>query len=750
MSRRLPSRRSVTFINLPPAAAAASDPSSPSDDDASSLPVGGGRDPFLDPAHQVLLTAEEAKSNRKKEETMIELEKIQNRIDYTLTEFEGTSTKSDGELGEESSNVNFEVIEDPVKLYEMLSDTRTRARYQQHLTVFVVGFEEKCEKRERLLSSLEEFFSATQAGGTERLLAQVASEEVDFEEVTSGLESALSTAQNAAQRLLDIKQEMSKLIAIVAAYPDTKKGRKKLEKALLKAQEDFENANSVIEELHGELSQGKEWSNQLQKQVELKSIECSKLRKTTEQMKAIQAENSALKSELASVQSALKKANNELEQKSMMPSVSKMLATEVIKVDETKVRELEEEILKEKEACESLAQAKSELEAKLNADIDALKSDHEAEFLEMRNRYEEQLKSLALDDTFDGEDNEDIESSGTELIDDLSDIGHDTSNAYSEMSAEEIDKQTTEADGMEPGQTDVSAPTETADGSSDASQGKTTPTKESDKEQKKSDDSSGPKVDKLKREHKAREKKLKHDLEEVKAKSRKIITALRTQANDSKSKHAKEIKSLESQVDQLSAQVGAMENERVEFEEKVAAFEVANELLAKRLEESESLTEEQSSQLEELQSKLGAALPGQPENAAGVPSHWSAAVSGQLSPRSAGASPLQSATPTNIFAMEEVQDFGSLNSLQRDTPLFGTGAGVMYQSAISVEQALRSGSHSQLGSGMIPAHQAPPTLPLDGLSMLVQSRMSHHSSPQVGAHACTCTSVKYLGIDEIS
>ena len=45
-----------------------------------------------------------------------------------------------------------------------------------------------------MLNSLDEFFQETQAGNTEQLISELEAEEIDFEEATLGLESALATA----------------------------------------------------------------------------------------------------------------------------------------------------------------------------------------------------------------------------------------------------------------------------------------------------------------------------------------------------------------------------------------------------------------------------------------------------------------------------------------------------------------------------------------------------------------------------
>ena len=367
-------------------------------------------DPFSDPAKLVLMRAQEAKHKRKQAEVQIALEKIQDRVSYTLNEYEGPKFKTPSEMDATSTStkaeVNLEVVEDPAYLYELLGDSFMKSKYQQRLTIFIVGYEEKCENREKILTSLQDFFLETEAGGTQNLLDQVEREEINLDDATSGLESALNTAESAAQKLLAIKQEMGKLIAIVAAYPDTKKGRKKMEKALLKAQEEVESLSSTLETVQSELELTKEQTSQLQQHVEVKTQECSKLRKEADKVKLLQVGKEKLTNDLKAAQSEIELLKKELEDtKTLVPTNSEMLVkTTTIAMDRKKIQELESELVQQKEAYQSLLTDKDNLEAEHKLEVEAINDDFEADMEEMRASYEEQLKSLMEDDIFGGED----------------------------------------------------------------------------------------------------------------------------------------------------------------------------------------------------------------------------------------------------------------------------------------------------------------------------------------------------------
>lgn len=356
----------------------------------------------LDPAQQVLLELEEAKKRRKREETKIELEKIHDRIEYTLTEYEGLP-RPEGEV-QRTQEVDFAMLEDPLELFELLSDSQMRSKYEQYITVFIVGYEDKCEERERLLRSLQDFFQETTAGNTQKVLEEVASEEIDFDQATTGLESALETAQTAASRLLEIKREMGQLFMMFAAYPDTKKGRKKMEKALLKAQEDVEKLENTLQSVQQELEQSKDKCKQLQKQLDAKTTENAKLRKTTDQVKKLEVTNDSLKAELANMQATLKQAQEDLERAKRVKVEPEV--REVVKVDEGKTRELEAQLAAEQEARRRAEQEREEVEGKARVELEEVRAEHEREMQEMRSRYEEQLRSLVVDEDEGGEEEE--------------------------------------------------------------------------------------------------------------------------------------------------------------------------------------------------------------------------------------------------------------------------------------------------------------------------------------------------------
>lgn len=347
-----------------------------------------------DPATLELAKAAEAKERRKRDETLLALEKIQARIDYTISEFEGLKGSKNRE---QDTDVNLEMIQDSNQLYELLADPKVRSQYRQKLTVFIVGYEEKHDELENVLGQLQDFFEETQAGGTGDLLKEVAGEELDLDQATKELGEALSTAQNAVKKLVGIKKEMDQLMSIVASYPDTSKGRKKMEKALLKAQEEVATSSNSLDEVQTSLNQSTEKCSQLQVQLDVKNQECTKLRTTADQVKLLQVGIEKLKRELDEANTALKNSQEEL---SVAKSKPQSVVTINQEADNKYVAELKAELELEKSKIQQLVADMDLLVENHKSEMEAMKREHEAESNEVRGRFEDQLRSLMEEDMF--------------------------------------------------------------------------------------------------------------------------------------------------------------------------------------------------------------------------------------------------------------------------------------------------------------------------------------------------------------
>ena len=348
---------------------------------------------------QALLEEAESKRRRKQEETKAALDKIRARISETLHGYHDERDDSiSGYPPRRDSNVEicFENITDPMKLYSLLADVRVRTKYEKQLTVVIVQIEDKQQEKEKLLNSLDEFFQETKATDLNEFVSEM--DDIDLDEATAGLEDALTTATHAATRLLAIEKQISQLLSIAAAYPDTKKGRKKLEKALVKAQEEVQKMSSSLGDVKTELEQSKVKCGEMQATLDTKTTECGKLRKEVQQTKKLQFNNDKVKAELAMVSAALQKTEEEVKQLQKKPSSTTEVCGE-------RIKELELALQEAQASCKSIKNDKEELNTRLQQEIQEERTRYEAEMAEMKANHEEQLRSLVMDiETVEEED----------------------------------------------------------------------------------------------------------------------------------------------------------------------------------------------------------------------------------------------------------------------------------------------------------------------------------------------------------
>ena len=225
-----------------------------------------------------------------------------------------------------------------------------------------------------------------------------------MDEATSGIESALDTATEAAGRLVEIKQEMGQLLSVMSKFSDNKKGRRKLEKALVKAQEDVKVLTEHLEDAQTDLVKNKSLYKDLQKTIEAKTAECVELKKSSNQAVILQRNNDKLTKELTDAVTTLESTKKEVEQLRNTTPVKPLV------VDQDRVSALEEAQAASKTVQEELTNKIKQQQDAHQAEIASLKAKHLQEMTELQaahqdqmdeqlTRHEEQLHSLT--DVFD-------------------------------------------------------------------------------------------------------------------------------------------------------------------------------------------------------------------------------------------------------------------------------------------------------------------------------------------------------------
>ncbi|XP_043350384.1 uncharacterized protein LOC119862257 isoform X3 [Dermochelys coriacea] len=133
-----------------------------------------------------------------------------------------------------------EIVEDVEQLAAILGDPVKKRRYQQQVTVFIVGYQETCGQRNSLLSQLQEFFSCSaELGLAEENYSLPDDFPVYMDDVAGTVTAALSSAEAAMSRLADLNKDIvSYVTSTLATHSPKRSHRKQVEKTLDKAKEE--------------------------------------------------------------------------------------------------------------------------------------------------------------------------------------------------------------------------------------------------------------------------------------------------------------------------------------------------------------------------------------------------------------------------------------------------------------------------------------------------------------------------------
>ena len=569
-----------------------------------------------DTGEQALRAVEERKKKREQADVQESLHKIQERITLALDDYEMSRRSMSFSAAAAKTEAELITIDDPQLLYEVLTDARKRQSYRKASTLVIVDYEDRCEERAQILQQVEDFFTESKAGTASKMLDEIQSEQTSLEDGTAEIEDALAVAKNASDKLSSIQTEMVRLLSIYAQFPDTKKGRKKLEKALMKAQEDVQQLTDSLTTSAQELKQLEEVRKDLRKTVEAKNTELSRLKKESEKFKQLTRTNESLQRDLDDTKATLQKTRGDMEylKKMKMPPKPSLEST----VDEGKLKELEatvtalrQEVEEKRSVCQELQIRLDGIEECHTLQMSTVKQSYEAEIHEMRETFQEQMKSL-VDIDIDEEADDGTFSppmsydGGSPVVSQPASPSHSTTEVV-QASMEEVNDDSPKASGLE--QSEPDAPVGLEGGGSGppssppATAVRTNPTSAHSscvsvhshassltvnaltirhmetytKEQ----------IDKVKKESSEKEKKLRDEINDLRSRSKKAVAALRAQLMDTQNRHAMEMETVR--------------RSQVESEE---AMEKLKDVCRELEEEVQSKVEEHSEMEQQLQEAL--------------------------------------------------------------------------------------------------------------------------------------------------
>ena len=426
------------------------------------------------------------------------------------------------------------------------------------------------------MRQVEDFFVETKAGNITRLVDEISSDhdEFDFDDALATMSNALETTSGALAKLQKLQHDISQVFSVYAAFPNDKKGRKKLEKALLKAQEECNKLSSSLGNVQDELDQTKEKAKKLQKQLDSKNSEIGKLQKSVEETKLLKETNHSLQKELKEANELLLKAREEKEklQKTELSSASVSVSPEYLK--------LKAELERQKELNEQLSSEHQTKEAALVSEIETVKENYEAEITELRDKFEEQMKSLMdLDDM----EFEDRRSSNED----------DTMDYPDEALAEPeivLDSDTTMNEKVPVTQSmdDIVSPQETAP------------------EEYVAEPVPQIVLDDVisRQEAEVNQKQHEEELKEIKSKSKKMIASLKAQIMDQQNKYETTINDHKKEVTTLTSQYDALKIEREQDRSQYETINTEKERIDHELAQLLLTRDEQAHTIENLQAQI--------------------------------------------------------------------------------------------------------------------------------------------------
>nr|XP_042707560.1 uncharacterized protein LOC101936663 isoform X10 [Chrysemys picta bellii] len=190
------------------------------------------------------------------------------------------------------------------QLAAVLGDPVKKRRYQQQVTVFIVGYQESCGQRNSLLSQLQEFFSCSvELGLGEESHSLPDDFPVHMDDVAGTVTAALSSAEAAMSRLADLNKEIvSYVTSALATHSPKRSHRKQVEKAVDKAKEEVVQIKHRLLQAQADVETKERQLKDLQQLSEMKAKESrlfrAQLESTQRRLQGLEQESGAQRAHL--------------------------------------------------------------------------------------------------------------------------------------------------------------------------------------------------------------------------------------------------------------------------------------------------------------------------------------------------------------------------------------------------------------------------------------------------------------------
>ncbi|XP_048750682.2 myosin heavy chain, striated muscle-like isoform X3 [Ostrea edulis] len=359
-----------------------------------------------EPAQAIIDKNKRSLAQRIADETKDELDKVMHRVEDIYISYEQST--QDMFL---THGANVEYIEDIKELEEILTDELKKKKYEQKVTVFIVGFENMSNQRLRLIQQVNEFFmDATRPPEEEPLYAP--SPDINIEEIGQSIEDTLDSADRLTDRLGELNAQMVEWLTNFAINKASSKkskiaeeGKKKMEKALDKAKDDLSGLSEKLLKLQSEMEVKEEKVQQLLKQLEIKTNDTQKFRTAAEAAKKsiqdLEDANTRHAEAIKKKDEQIRELNSKLSMLQLEVGQSDYLTKKSSERNQEKSHELQPEEMQKKLADlqelvdnnkASFLEAQRDWQKLHDQQVVALSTVHKEEMAEMKAAFEEEIK----------------------------------------------------------------------------------------------------------------------------------------------------------------------------------------------------------------------------------------------------------------------------------------------------------------------------------------------------------------------
>ncbi|XP_057301353.1 rootletin-like isoform X3 [Hydractinia symbiolongicarpus] len=334
------------------------------------------------PAKAVIAKNNNARALRLAEETRQELTEISDRVELTLHNYEFEHETCNDRLGsasfsnlktptKSSPDATMEFVDDLSQLISIISDPLAKRKYQQFVSIFVVGYENTCCSRLELLKQINEFFHYY---GKEKP-PEIEFPDFNIDQVGVSVRASLKEAEETQKKLKEVSKEVAAVLHKLT-HDKNKSSKRKLEKELLASREQILSVTDKLMAAQQDLTRSDERISTAFHHLEVKQVEIERLKSQVEASKRKHRDTESLQKEVEERAALLQNAREE---------ISKLMLD---------ISQLEAKLVKQEEHQRSEKQKQENTKLEHEAKVKSLEEKIVLAKRDVQNLYEKQISDL--------------------------------------------------------------------------------------------------------------------------------------------------------------------------------------------------------------------------------------------------------------------------------------------------------------------------------------------------------------------